>query len=118
MQDTLSNIVGILIGLSIATERLVEIIKGFWPWLNTKQGDAKKEGQRQAVIHILASLCGIATALLAHTAIRNSIESFKWNELYTIALGLFASGGSGFWNNIQTYLKSTKDIKTAESEKP
>jgi len=33
-----------------------------------------------------------------------------------LALGLLASGGSGFWNSILTYVTKAKDIKAAEAE--
>ena len=50
----LSTMVGLLIALSIASERLVEIVKGFIPPLNTKQTDAKTEDQRKSYIQLLA----------------------------------------------------------------
>jgi len=31
-------------------------------------------------------------------------------------LGLLASGGSGFWNSILTYVAKAKDLKAAEAE--
>ena len=34
----------------------------------------------------------------------------------TLALGLLASGGSGFWNSILTYVTKAKDLKAAEAE--
>jgi hypothetical protein len=34
----------------------------------------------------------------------------------SFALGLLASGGSGFWNSILTYVTKAKDIKAAEAE--
>jgi hypothetical protein len=33
-----------------------------------------------------------------------------------LALGLLASGGSGFWNSILTYVNKAKDIKVAAAE--
>jgi hypothetical protein len=33
-----------------------------------------------------------------------------------LALGLLASGGSGFWNSILTYVTKAKDVKAAEAE--
>lgn len=72
----LTAIVTILITLSIASERLVEIIKGFIPYLNpdTSEGPPEadtvfpepyKEAKRKAIISIVAVCCGIATAFLA-----------------------------------------------------
>jgi hypothetical protein len=33
-----------------------------------------------------------------------------------LALGLLASGGSGFWNSILAYITKAKDVKAAEAE--
>lgn len=78
----LTAIVTILITLSIASERLVEIIKGFIPYLNAEIPDVaipengiepiidpskrlNQEARRKAIISILSVVCGIITAFLA-----------------------------------------------------
>jgi len=33
-----------------------------------------------------------------------------------LGLGLLASGGSGFWNSVLTYVTKVKDIKTVEAD--
>lgn len=33
-----------------------------------------------------------------------------------VPLGLLASGGSGFWNSIQTYVAKAKEVKKIEIE--
>jgi hypothetical protein len=33
-----------------------------------------------------------------------------------LALGLLASGGSGFWNSILAYVTKAEDLKAAEAE--
>jgi hypothetical protein len=40
----LTTIVSLLVALSVASERLVEIIKGLVPFLNQQNVDPKKEG--------------------------------------------------------------------------
>ncbi|MGB0563772.1 MAG: hypothetical protein ACPGVO_18530 [Spirulinaceae cyanobacterium] len=108
-------IVGIITALSIASERLVEIIQGFVPILNVKQTDPKKEARRRAVLQLLAVGSGIATAFLAQDYLppEMNIASNNWNIL---GLGLLASGGSGFWHTVLTYFAKVKDIKTLEAE--
>jgi len=102
-------VVGLLIALSAASERLVEIIKGFVPWLNTEQDDARKEGHRKATLQILAVGAGIGTTVLARPSIPSELmPSGFWSF---IALGLLASGGSGLWNSVLTYLLELKNIK-------
>ena len=60
----LSTIVALLVALSVASERLVEIIKGIVPFLNHEQPDEKKECRRKAALQALAVVAGIGTTLL------------------------------------------------------
>ncbi len=107
----LTTIVSLILALSIASERLVEIIKGLIPFLNQEQTtDATKEGWRRAALHILAIGAGIVTALLAQPLIPDNV-GVPANNLGILALGLLASGGSGFWNAVLTYFLRIKDIK-------
>lgn len=111
----LTTIVSLLVALSVASERLVEIIKGLIPILNQQNPDPKKEGWRKAFLQILAVAAGIITACIAGAAIPTDIgipDDFTGK----LALGLLASGGSGFWNSILTYVTKAKDIKGAEAD--
>ena len=117
----------LLIGaLSIATERLTEIIKGMcFPSLITALEDELKESRRQAKIQILAVLCGITVSLLAHPITAEYFKVFfvtmpQWllNFSTIISLGLLASGGSGMWNSILGYIVKLKDLTKAQAEKP
>ena len=110
----LSELVGFIISLSIASERLVEIIKGFIPALNQTDPNPKREGIRRSLIQMLAVGSGILTAFMAKDYLPSEISklSSNWNIL---GLGLLASGGSGFWNSILTYVTKVKDIKTIEA---
>ncbi len=107
---SLSQIIAVIIALSVASERLVEIIKGWIPYLNKKFGDTPKdywhsEDVRKALIQLMAVVGGIVTALLASPAI--SILLPEWTTTpHVLALGLLASGGSGFWNSIQNSVSS------------
>lgn len=115
MIDPLTEIVALLAALSMASERLVEIIKGLIPGLNQENSDPRKEGWRKAAIQLLAVGAGITTALLAYPALGTV---FKEPGAGTVlALGLLASGGSGFWNGILAYLKNVKDIKKGEVQR-
>ena len=112
----LTAIVTLILALSVASERLVEIIKGFIPALDKAiTNDEAAEARRRSYLQILAVLSGILTAFLAQDYIPNAIsDSLKsWS---IIGLGLLASGGSGFWNSILTYVTKMKDIKTVEAD--
>ena len=113
----LTAIVGLLIALSVASERLVEIIKGIVPSLNKENSDATKEGRRRAVLQVLAVLAGIVTAFLAKPTIPDGIIPATATGVWPVlALGLLASGGSGFWNSVLTYVTKVKDIKKLDAE--
>jgi len=115
--SALATVISVLIVLSIASERLVEIIKGFIPYLDKKNDDQKKEGKRKAYLHIIAIFAGILTAFLAKKTLGNSVPE-SWNTTTGIlALGLLASGGSGFWNSILDYVNEVKKLKNIDVTK-
>lgn len=116
MED-LSSFVTLLIALSIASERLVEILKNAIPWLNQKQEDAAKEGWRKSILQVLAIVAGIVTVLLARPAIGEIVPG-PWKTLPGLfALGLLTSGGSGLWNSILTYVLNVKNIRGETARK-
>ncbi len=107
----LTAVVGLLVALSVASERLVEIIKGVIPWLNKQNSNEIQEGWRGALLHALAVGAGVVTAFIARPAIApDVIPADTTNTVAILALGLLASGGSGFWNSILTYLLKLKDL--------
>ncbi len=109
----LTTVISLLIALSIASERLVDIIKGLVPWLNRPRRKPAEEGWRKAALQVIAVVAGITTAWLAGPA----VPAFLPHDLTgKLALGLLASGGSGFWNSILTYVTKAKDLKAAEAE--
>ncbi len=112
--ENLSTIVALLVTLSVASERLVEIIKGLIPFLNTETSDATKERVRHLILQVLAIVAGIATSILARPVLQDIVPD-GWNTMPGIlALGLLASGGSGFWNSVLEYILKVKDIKKLE----
>ena len=111
----LTTVISLLVALSIASERLVDIIKGVVPWLNQPRVRSADEGWRKAALQVLAVMAGITTAWLSSAAIPKGVGiPDDWTG--TLALGLLASGGSGFWNSILTYVTKAKDVKAAEAE--
>jgi hypothetical protein len=112
----LSSLVALLVALSAASERLVEIVKGLVSFLNMENKDPKREGWRRASLQTLAVAAGVVTALLARPAIQG-VVSESWSTLPGIlALGLLASGGSGLWNSVLTYVTLVKDIKELDAD--
>jgi hypothetical protein len=62
---------------------------------------------------VIAVIAGVTTAWLAGPAAPAFLPHDFTGKL---ALGLLASGGSGFWNSILTYLTKAKDVRAAEAE--
>lgn len=114
----LTNPTLLIAALSVATERLTEIIKGiFFPNLLTAiVNDVKNEARRQAKIQTLAVFSGIAVSGLAFPITSNYFENFfdpmpksLLHILMVLALGLVASGGAGAWNSILGYVLKLKN---------
>ena len=109
--DSVSEIVTLLVALSIASERLVAIFKGFIPWLEEQNSDKKKDGRRKAVLHIMAIISGIFTAFFAKPIISDALGELYSHPFALLALGLLASGGSGFWNSFSSYILAVKNLR-------
>lgn len=115
-------VTSVLVFISLAAERIVEMIKGWWPWLNIASTDAVEEGRRRAMIHLLTMVFGWGIVLIAYDSLAQ-IQGMSWMTqaqglryfLITLALGILSSGGSSFWNSVLTYFLSVKDIKRAEA---
>ena len=114
----LTAIVGLILALSIASERLVEIIKGLIPCLSQQNREKKAEWRRCSYLQILAVGAGILTAFLAKNYLPTGPVDEPPGVWAVIGLGLLASGGSGFWNSVLTYLTQVKNLKKAEAMRP
>lgn len=112
--ESLATIVTLIIALSVASERMVEIIKGYVPYLSSSKDDPTQEARRRSMVQLLAVLAGIGTSFLASPALPPEIIPDNWFS--KLALGLLASGGSGMWNSIQGYVSQAKEVKKAEVE--
>ncbi len=107
-------VVTVLVALSVASERLVEIIKGLFPTLNTENPDPTKEGWRKAGLQAMAVAAGIITAWVARPALPADLSPAWTTFPGILGLGLLASGGSGFWNSVLAYFLALKELKKAE----
>ena len=112
-----TEIVTLLAALSMASERLVEIIKGYFPSLNTAFENPDEEGKRRVKIQIIGVIAGILTAALSAGLLPETLYRPGNHEVMSIILvGLMVSGGSGFWNSILTYTAKIKDVKAAQAK--
>ncbi len=114
--QNLPTIITLLIVLSVAAERFVEIVKGFSHRLSERKTDPRLEARRKASLHTLAIVGGIGVTLLAWdvvVVVVGGTPTRSENVLTILALGLLASGGSGFWNTILTHVTNIKEMKRA-----
>ena len=116
--EYLSTLVGFLLAVSLASERLIAILKTFVPWFaidKTKDPENSSnslcEKTRRLSIQGLALLAGWLTASFMT---KDGFDPFGNVELFNIPafiVGLLASGGSAFWNQLLGYTKAVRDIK-------
>ncbi len=114
ISSELESIIGLLLAVSIASERLVEIIKGYFPWLNEEKQNPVSEGRRKSALQLLAVSAGIVTAFLAQPILADSLSNMNNQGLKILSVGLLASGGSAFWNAILSYMLQVKNLKKQE----
>jgi hypothetical protein len=120
--DKLSAFFTLMAALSIAAERIVEIIKGIFPSLATTDTDANKERRRHMLLQFLAAFAGIGVAATAHDQVNKSLGDFlNTSSMVLMAakyavIGVMVSGGSALWNHaldIVGALKTVQEKKAA-----
>jgi hypothetical protein len=106
--DQLSTMVASMVTLSIAVERIIEILKGLVPWL--------RDSAPAVVIHVLAALAGwvIAWIVDPHTLLA-AIPMGSNKLMFSTLLGLMASGGSAFWNHALDIMGAVKAVREASA---
>jgi hypothetical protein len=118
MLESLTQFVTVLLALSIASERLVELFKGMISGLNGARANPDAERMRQLGVHWMSLVASVVVVYLAQDYIISSLK-LKSGELplQHLSPGLIAtfsiltSGGSSMWNSILTYLLSLKNLK-------
>jgi hypothetical protein len=110
--ESITAVLGLLVALSAASERLVEIFKGFSSFLDEKQ-EGNKERWRRLILHVLAGAAGVLTAWAAYPVIPSELRPSSVPVVSVLALGLLASGGSGLWNALLTWALEVKNAREA-----
>jgi hypothetical protein len=101
----LTTLLSFLAALSVATERITEIIKGLpvlSGWLAVeKPKDSWNEALRKAAVQVIALLAGALVTYLVRQPLSAQLH-ISPDELHYSAylvFGAMASGGSGIWNS-------------------
>ena len=108
--NNLTSLLTLMAALSVAVERVVEIIKGIAPPL-AKSWTGDREYLRFALLHIIAAVAGAGIAFAAHAQIASQVPMLSFqSHLRTgyIVIGLMASGGSAMWNHALDIVQAMK----------
>lgn len=124
--DQLSNVLTFVAALSVATERITEMIKripGFSLLFSQKKEDPKWEDVRVILVHGLAIVIGALLCTQVSDVVRGLLHLDKGVAISFWAyagFGVLASGGSGFWNNAVDALREIKKQKESlrKSQEP
>lgn len=130
MLDKLVALSTMLLAISLATERLVTVMKTLLPkWLNEERTDSLghespvADRWRRFVVQLISFLAAWLTA-----SFLREVDSGRWPFggikiiegqplMPVIVVALLSMGGSAFWNNILGYSKAVKDIRVQEKER-
>ena len=122
--DKLTAFFTLMAAMSIATERVVEILKGIFPSLAATDPDPKKENRRHMVLQVLAALAGMAVAAVGHTQVSTALgglldskgDMWSFPNISEMTLkyglvGVMASGGSAMWNHALDIVGALKNVQ-------
>ncbi len=117
----LTKLITIVLAVSLASERLVTLLKTTFPALAspTVAPGAPvppingKERRRQFVVMLIAFLAAWLTAGFLYKDGYNPFKSYALSNDVNLpiwVIGLLASGGSAFWTSLLGYARAAKDI--------
>ncbi len=118
--DLFNLLVPVLIGISLMSERIVTVFKTAFPWLTeerktrAKEVDLVADRWRRLAVQVIAFLASwlVASLLPEDGHLFGSLEIGSGADVRSVPVwlvGLLASGGSAFWNNVLGYSKGLKD---------
>ena len=126
--DDLSQAAALISATSFASERIVTIVKTWFPNLGTEKTDPTtgivdpfRDRGRRILVIVLSILSAWFTASffvedgiwdLFGTVLINNTGS----KLPTFFMGILASGGSTLWQNVLGYTKAIKDVTKLQKE--
>jgi hypothetical protein len=114
---SLSMVVAHQVALSVGLERVIEILKGVWPYwpfvpARSKEASVTAERFRCAAMILLSSAIGTTFCW----AIRLNLLHTAHVRSGYIAAGLVASAGAAFWNHILDMMRAAKVDKESTTQ--
>jgi len=102
LSTTLTNFVTVMVGLSVASERVTETIK---QWICPILGKFLNAKAISAVVQMVAVASGMFVAALSQV---NPLNLKSPNWVIWVITGLLICGGSAFWNHVLDIIQATK----------
>lgn len=125
-----TEVISIILAVSLASERLIELLKTLIPWLATQKSKTDENTEelisekfRRIIIQLISLFCGFITAYFLAQNDNQSEYDFTYiygtgedDKINIIVLGILSSAGSVFWTQILGYTKALKDVKKQEAQ--
>ena len=127
----LNEFTALLLAVSLATERLIVLVRNLastlgFKFLNEENTDERKESVRKLIVYLVSFICACFTA-----GFLTDINGEGWcifdsiqirfgessREVHLLLIALFATGGSSFWKNFNGYTKAVRDLRKEEKKK-
>ncbi|MCA1990175.1 MAG: hypothetical protein LDL07_13690 [Desulfarculus sp.] len=108
--------------VGLSAERLVEVVKNRFVWLDTQNPDPQKERTRKFWLRLLTILIASGIVFAAQEQIRPYMpfllpESGLRRVVGCLLVGLLSSAGSDFWNQAVGMLNAAKEAKRLDLAK-
>ena len=113
-------LVTFLAALSVATERITELIKGLpllSNWFATEKKDPLKEELRKVSVQFVAVLAGTLVTYLVRDSFSKQLRITELHGYAYWVFGAMASGGSGMWNSILDIVREVNQQKQIATDK-
>jgi len=111
VEQSIPSALTLVIAVSVAVERVTEILKQMFPVLAKEQIDETKEQWRRAALQMLAAVIGTVIAWFGNL----SLGSHSGTSTYVL-IGLMSSGGSGFLNHALDAVRALKVTQEATAK--
>ena len=121
--DHFSEFIAIVLAVSLATERLVLILRTPFRKLNNEKKEADKDKGRRFSVQFLSLFCAVATTGFLSSGSWNIMDSIQISggsnpvELPLLLIAILATGGSSLWKNFLGYTKAVRDIRRNDVSK-
>ena len=117
--DKVIGIITFVTSLSVASERVVELVKnlpGVFELVSEKSDKKLKEPIRRILIYLFAGVVAFVLAALSSPLIPAEVLQNRSDPRVWLAFAVLASAGSSFWNSLSGALEQLKKSLNAKNE--